>query len=47
MKLIYFKKWGMGLAELSRLILAHAGADYEDCRIEMEEWPDLKPSMFY
>ena len=44
MKLIYLKQWGKGRAELSRLILAHVEAEYEDCRIEMEEWVDLQPS---
>ena len=42
-KLTYF---GIkGLAEPSRLILAQAGAEYEDCRITQEEWPALKESM--
>ena len=45
MKLIYFN--AMGRAELARLILAHAGADYEDCRIEKEQWPALKPSKLH
>ena len=41
-KLTYF---GIkGLAEPSRLILAQAGAEYEDCRITQEEWPALKES---
>ena len=46
MKLIYLKQWGMGRAELIRLILAHVGAEYEDCRIETEEWEDLRPSKY-
>jgi hypothetical protein len=33
-------------AELSRLILAQAGVDYEDFRIEMEDWPNHKASKF-
>ena len=33
-----------GRAELSRLMLAQGGADYEDTRIEKEDWPTLKPS---
>ena len=33
-----------GRAELSRLILAQGGADYEDTRIEFKDWPSLKPS---
>ena len=42
MKLYYFNS--RGRAELSRLILAQGGADYEDKRIEREDWPKLKPS---
>ena len=44
MKLIYVKQWGMGRAELSRLILAYAEAEYEDCRIDKEEFANLQPS---
>merc|ERR1712018_323156 len=43
MKLIYFN--ARGRAELARLILAQAGEDYIDERIEREDWPRLKPSM--
>ena len=46
-KLFYLKKRGMGRAELARLILAYAEADYEDCRMDMEEWEELKPSKYY
>ena len=42
MKLIYFD--ARGRAELSRLILAQAGQEYEDCRIKRDEWPAMKPS---
>ena len=42
MKLIYFNL--RGRAELARLILAQGGADYEDKRVEREDWPKLKPS---
>ena len=44
-KLTYFNAKGRG--ELSRLILAHAAVPYEDDRISMEEWPELKPSTLY
>jgi len=44
-KLIYFN--GKGRAETIRLVLAAAGVNYEDKRIEKEEWPALKPSMTY
>jgi len=43
MKLIYFN--GKGRAEPARLILAHAGVDYEDHRIEFSDWPNLKPTL--
>ena len=38
MKLVYFN--GRGLAETSRLVLAYAGADYEDFRypLEIVDW---------
>jgi len=42
-KFTYFA--GMGRGELSRLILAHGGAEYEDHRITFSEWPALKPKM--
>ena len=42
MKLIYFN--ARGRAELSRLILAEAGEEYEDVRINKEDWPAMKPS---
>ena len=41
-KLTYFNL--KGRAELARLILAQAGAQYEDCRISKEEWLSIKPS---
>jgi glutathione S-transferase len=44
-KLIYFN--GRGRAELSRLILAQAGADYDDVRLEREEWASQKQSQFF
>ena len=30
-----------------RLILAYAGADFEDKRIEFAQWPKLKPTLPY
>ena len=42
MKLTYFP--GRGRAEISRLILAQGGAEYEDKRIGFAEWGELKPS---
>jgi len=44
-KLTYF--YGKGRAEISRLILAFAGAEYEDNRITYEEFQDLKPYLSY
>ena len=43
-KLVYFHF--MARAELSRLILAQAEVNYEDVRIEMDDWPNHKPSKF-
>merc|ERR1719369_1946186 len=42
-KLTYFNL--RGRAELSRLILAQAGVEYEDCRIAREDWAELKTSL--
>jgi len=41
-KLTYFNS--RGLAEPIRWILAMAGVQYEDNRIEKEQWPELKPT---
>ena len=44
-RLIYFN--ARGRAELSRLILAQAGQEYEDVRISKDEWPAMKPGNTY
>lgn len=41
-KLTYFN--GMGRAELCRLIFAEAGVEYTDNRVEMADWPAMKPT---
>jgi len=41
-KLTYFNV--RGRAEPARLILAQAGVDYQDIRIEREDWPKVKPT---
>ena len=40
-RLTYFD--GAGRAELSRLILAAAGIEFEDRRIDAQDWKELKP----
>ena len=40
-KLTYFDV--RARAELSRMILAQAGVEYEDCRIKGEDWQKMKP----
>ena len=44
-KLTYFN--AKGRAELARLVLAQAGAEFEDVRLEREEWLNVKPSKSY
>ncbi|XP_076099506.1 glutathione S-transferase 1-like [Mytilus galloprovincialis] len=41
-KLTYFNIRARG--EVSRLLFAAAGKEYEDCRITFEEWPSIKPT---
>lgn len=45
LKLIYFN--ARGRAEVSRLLLALGGQEYEDVRIQIENWPQEKPSKNY
>ena len=45
LKLIYFN--GRGRGEPARLILAQAGVEYDDERIEFEDWPALKESKMF
>ena len=35
-----------GHAELTRWILAYGGVPYEDYRVDLAEWPELKKSKF-
>jgi glutathione S-transferase len=42
-KLTYFD--ARGRAEMSRLIFAQAGVEYEDVRVNKKDWPKLKPKM--
>lgn len=42
-KLIYFSL--TGLAEPIRYILNYGGAEFEDYRMEREDWPKIKPEM--
>ena len=42
-KLIYFN--AEGRAELTRMILAQAGVEFEDVRVKRDDWPAMKPSM--
>ncbi|XP_064081365.1 hematopoietic prostaglandin D synthase-like isoform X2 [Macrobrachium nipponense] len=41
--LMYFNAQGRG--ELIRWLFAHAGIEYNDDRIEMEDWPERKPDV--
>ena len=43
-RLTYFD--GAGRAELSRLILAAAGIEFEDRRIDSQDWKELKQGSF-
>ena len=41
-KLIYFNV--PGRAELARLLFHYGGQEFEDCRFERSEWPQVKDS---
>ena len=41
-KLLYFD--GRGRGEITRMILNYGGIAFEDKRVKMEEWPEVKPS---
>ena len=41
-KLVYFNS--KGRAEVVRLMFAEAGIEFEDKRVQEEDWPQLKPS---
>ncbi|XP_013071554.2 glutathione S-transferase 4-like isoform X2 [Biomphalaria glabrata] len=45
LKLLYFED--RGRAEVSRIILAAAGKEYEDVRFPFEDWPKFKPETPY
>ena len=44
-KLTYFNF--RGRAEVSRLMLKYKDVDFEDCRINQDQWKELKPSKIY
>ena len=44
-QLIYFNF--RGRAEVARLLFAEAGVEYEDTRIEREEWLEMKPGEYH
>ena len=41
-ELLYFD--GYGRAEIIRIILNYGGVEFEDKRVNFEEWPKIKPS---
>jgi len=41
-KLLYFD--GRGRGEMIRIMLSYGGVEFEDKRIKMEEWPQVKPT---
>lgn len=44
-KLYYFNV--KALAEPIRILFAYGGIDYEDVRVAREDWPELKPCMYF
>lgn len=43
-KVTYFNITALG--EPIRFLLSYGGIEFEDCRVEMEQWPQIKPSKF-
>lgn len=44
-KLTYFPV--KALAEPTRMLFKYAGIEFDDCRIEKENWPEYKTSKIY
>ena len=44
-QLIYFNARALG--EVARLLFAEAGVEYEDTRLEFDEWLKMKPGEFH
>ncbi|XP_045462158.1 glutathione S-transferase isoform X2 [Harmonia axyridis] len=42
-KVTYFNITALG--EPIRFLLSYGGIEFEDCRVEMEQWPQIKPNM--
>ena len=43
-ELTYFN--ARGVAEPSRMLLVHCEVEFEDLRVEMEQWPAMKGSRY-
>ncbi|KAK9888704.1 hypothetical protein WA026_000933 [Henosepilachna vigintioctopunctata] len=44
-KLTYFNLTGLG--EPIRFLMVYGGMKFEDCRIELEDWPKIKPNALF